>query len=172
MPASVKRVAPDAYEEALCLFCRQSAIFEHFARCRAAGLKIKMRELKSAGQQTQIAKESLLIEKQNLGWDDEFEFSKKPAYWAGFELKDGRLSGNYEKLIPICEGMRNVEKVTAKNHFKYEQATLVLSHYYLQKGLYPMRGAWKFRLRNLILPIYEKRNQKKKEEADRKDGEK
>lgn len=167
MSRSKGRICPDSYEEALCLFCRQSAIFDHFKRCREAGIKISGRELDRAMEQTKVAKEELMIEKQNLGYDDGFDFLAKPAYFDGFTLKDQRLDGNFQKLVPICEGMRNVERVTKKNNFKYEQATLILSHYYMQKGCYPMKGAWKFALRNLFLKVLVKTGKEKAGETGR-----
>lgn len=165
MPANRGRVCPDGYEEALCLFCRQSAIFDHLRQCQEAGIKIPSRELESAMKQTRAAMEDLRIEKQNLGYEDGFEFASKPGYYDGFEIKDQHLSGNYKKLVAICEGMRNVDKVTNKNHFKYEQATLILTHYYVQTGQYPMRGALKFRLRGLLLKAARKRKEKTEAKA-------
>lgn len=148
------RVCPDAYEVALCRFCRQSALFEHFSECQEAGLKIPEREIKRAMQLCEEAKEDLLIEKQNLGWDDEIDFCKKPLYSnKGFELVNRRLTGKISEVVPTLESWRTVDKVTAKNHFKYEQATLALSHYYVKTGQYPMRGAWKIRLRQKLVKL-------------------
>lgn len=147
--SSVVRPAPLGYERALCLFCRQSALFEHYALCREAGIKIPERELERTMKLTKKAEEDLLIEKQNLGYEDGLEFITKPLYAQGFTLVGQKLTGNTRKLVTVLSPWRNVEKVTEKNHFRYEQATLALSHYYLQTGQYRMPGIWRVYLREI-----------------------
>ena len=154
MRAAVRGNCPLAYDEALNLFCRESALFEHYALCQEAGLKISDRELKRSIEAMKLAKENLLIEKQNLGYDDEFDFAKEPLYSSrGFELVKSRLTGRLDNVVSAVEGWRNVDKVTKKNHFKFEQATLVLSHYYMQTGQYRMRGRYKVIFRNLAVKV-------------------
>ena len=65
------------------------------------------------------------------------------AKFLGFEMKDGRLYGDYTNLMPIVEnfvGEFNEEKV-----YVYEVGTLILFHYMRQMG---MDG---------IVPIYNKK---------------
>ena len=154
----MKKEKMEAYDNALCLYCRQSALLEHFKMSEEAGIKISKREIERAKKHLVKAKDDLLHVKKALGFDDEVEFAKKPLYSnKGFELVNHRLTGNLSNVVSTLESWRCVSEITKKNHFKYEQATLVLSHYYMQTNQYVhMRGAWRVISRNVLIRIIDK----------------
>ncbi|MBR4604624.1 MAG: hypothetical protein IKO41_00145 [Lachnospiraceae bacterium] len=146
-----QRNCPIEYDRALNLLCRQSALFEHFGVCESAGLKIPEREVKKAVKALERARENLIIEKKNLGFEDGCEFIKTPLYSTeGFQLVNQRLTGKTENVVKALQSWRTVEKVTPENHFRFEQATLALTHYYVQTGQYRMPGRFKVAARYFI----------------------
>ena len=142
----------DAYESALCLFCRQSALLEHYTTCRSVGVAVPDKEMKKALVTTKLARERFLDAKESLGIEGGLSFMEKDAVFFGFSYRNHTLSGDYSHLTEILWPLADMP-VNRKSCFKHEVAVLLLSHYYMQMGKYKMPGYFRFRIRQLQIKI-------------------
>lgn len=129
----------EAYKDALCLLCRQSALFEHYKKAQKEGKRIETGELQKALEMAMWAKAEFLREKESLGFQDGIDFMSQELFFAGFSYKDGTLLGDTKNLPAILTPWLSLEE-NAKNHWKYEVATLLLSHYYMEQEQYHYIG--------------------------------
>lgn len=125
----------EAYKNALCLLCRQSAIVEQFVALVKNGYSVEEAEMQEHLDLFARAKERFLEVKKDLGFKDGLTFLQEDVSFQGFRFKKGQLSGDYTHLTDILiPWMEQPE--SAANHYKYEVSCLLLSHYFMQKGEY------------------------------------
>lgn len=126
----------EAYKDALCLLCRQSALFEHYKNAKKAGrLLASERELKRNLELAAWAKAEFLREKEKLGLPGGIDFMSETLSFSGFSYRGGELTGDTSKLTRILEPWMRLEE-NEQNCWKYEVAVLLLSHYYMGEGKY------------------------------------
>ena len=143
-----------SYKDCLCFFCRQSAFLEGLAEDPD---EYSEEEIRAQLDLTERAKAKLLRLKKELGFDGGLDFMEDSKF-LGFEMKDGRLSGDYANLIPIVENF--IEEFDEEKVYVYEVGTLVLFHYMRQMGLdsiVPVHGKKK---RRGLFGIFKKLRQK------------
>lgn len=136
----------DKYINLVALVCRQSAILE-VALQRTVSSAFLIEQLSLLSQAIAALKE----EKKRLGMEDEVSFLKDTSSFCGFSFKDGVLSGDYTNLPAIAENYFRTNE-----HYKYEISVLLLSHYYMQEGIYPFVGKDRVTYREFILPWYKR----------------
>lgn len=125
----------EAYKNALCLLCRQSAIVESYVCALKNGFSVNEENMKRHLDLFARAKERFLAAKKDLGFKDGIAFLQEDVTFQEFRYRRGQLVGDYTHLADILIPWMELPE-SAANHYKYEVSTLLMSHYFMQKGEY------------------------------------
>lgn len=125
----------EEYKNTLCLVCRQSALL-HYLLKHQDEVRVTKEFVDKQFAALGAAQNDFLEAKIALGFSDGLSFLKDEPSFTTFRFKNGQIEGEMDDVYKVVSRWLELPE-EEKSHFRYESATLILSTYFIEKGMYP-----------------------------------